>query len=149
MPSSPSALIPLLTTTASLSFTIAEFIFISPLVRAKSIPPESTSAFWDYVLRPGLAPVVVYNGTSTAGAILSRKLPQDSFGRTLVGWGTLAAFAHFAFGYNIARVIESMIYKPATAREGQKRWLKIHALRTLTTDIPAFACFLAAVYCGV
>ena len=103
MPSSPpSALIPLLTTTASLSFAVAEFEFMSPFVRAKSIPPESTSAFWDYALRPGLASVVVYNGTSTiAGAILWTKLPQDSFGRTLVGWGTLAAFAHFAFGYNV------------------------------------------------
>ncbi|KIK59055.1 hypothetical protein GYMLUDRAFT_74625 [Collybiopsis luxurians FD-317 M1] len=149
MPAYP-ALIPLVTTTASLSYAVAELAFVSPLVRAKTISPESISGFWDYALVPGVIPVIAFNGTSTlVGTMLWRQLAEGSFGRSLVGWGTVAAAAHFAYGYKIAYIIKSIVYKPATARDSVRSWLKWHAIRTLTTDIPAFLCFFAAVYHGV
>ncbi|KAF9060708.1 hypothetical protein BDP27DRAFT_1429764 [Rhodocollybia butyracea] len=151
MPQSASlALVPLVTTTASLGYAVAEFTFLSPFVRAKSIPPEAIGTFWDYALVPAVTPVLAFNGTSTiVGTILWKRLAGGTFGRSLVGWGVIAAAAHFVFVPNVAGIVKDMIYKPATAREGQQRWLRLHMIRTLTTDLPAFALFLAAVYYGV
>lgn len=41
-------------------------------------------------------------------------------------------------------LIKRLVYGPTDSKDELRTWLKIHAVRTLTTDIPALMCFLGA-----
>lgn len=101
------------------------------------------------------------------GIRAARAFRPQSTERYLANAGTILAVGHFAFGPSIAEVIAGMayayeragswrVYTKAEAEEkgvpeqdlvdeevleGQRKWLKIHAWRTVLTDLPALAAF--------
>lgn len=45
----------------------------------------------------------------------------------------------------MSKIIRLLVYgPPKDGRRLTNKWLKLHALRTLVTDLPAFVCFLVA-----
>ncbi|CED84236.1 hypothetical protein [Phaffia rhodozyma] len=122
-PSSPAflPLIPLLAATSQLTFSLSEFLSLRPLVqphREKDIPGKAIQSYFEgwWV-----------SGTVTVGAGL--------------------ALSHFAFVPSVAPIIKLLVYgNPKDTRGLTGQWLRIHALRTAVVDLPAFLCFLFALY---
>ncbi|KUJ18564.1 uncharacterized protein LY89DRAFT_683511 [Mollisia scopiformis] len=136
-------LIPVLSSTASVAFCFTEYWTLLPF-RRSDIPPESLSHFFDdyfYNTIPGWAGFGLIS--SISGYLCFRN--TTGLARTLYGWGTVLTLGHYAFGPPISKVIKGMIYGPHDKTKGLlKDWLKIHTVRTLMMDIPAMACFVAA-----
>ncbi|TVY64250.1 hypothetical protein LSUE1_G008223, partial [Lachnellula suecica] len=142
---SPSltSLIPVLTSTASVTFCFTEYWTLLPFLHP-SIPPQSLSAFWDSYLYRTMPGWLGFGLTSAVTGYLSFR-STAGVTRQLYGWGTVLALGHYAFGPSVAKIIERMIKGPPENAKGELRtWLKLHTVRTLLVDIPAMACFVGA-----
>lgn len=49
----------------------------------------------------------------------------------------------------ILAIIDRLVHEPDDAREDLRQWLRLHAIRTFLTDIPAWLCFLGVVLNGI
>lgn len=62
--------------------------------------------------------------------------------------GSGFALLHFAFGSTAMRLLGQMKSDEKTEKERNvesvAEWLDMHRIRTLVSDLPAFACFLVA-----
>ena len=166
LPFSPSnlALLPLLSTTASTSITIYEAVFFTGLLKAsyhdRASVARTVSLWWTSTLPESLTLVTALSLASTLCGYRAIR----TFGRGSRDWyvaivGTLFAAGHFAFESRLARIAHSMtkaydgLDTIEAKEEGsgdvvdervvdlQRRWLTVHAWRSLVTDGPAMACF--------
>ncbi|EME43450.1 hypothetical protein DOTSEDRAFT_72736 [Dothistroma septosporum NZE10] len=164
-------LTPLLTSTINLQFANDEWQFLTPWVEtfakdtslARQVLPGwanrwQSRALWQaliclplpiisgiamhFALRPGTALSILIDpflSKWTGPAV-------DAARWYLVGSGF--ALAHFAFGTTAMRLLGQM--KGESKKEKERNvesvaeWLDLHRLRTLVSDVPAFACFLMA-----
>lgn len=161
---SPFGLPPLLSTTASASIAIYEAILFNGLIKAslhdKSSTARTISLWWKTTLPEGLAVILALGLTSTLSGIRAvRAFRSGSRERYVAIAGTLFAVGHFLFGPSVARIIQRMVEAydglgGIEAREEgrgevvdervvelQRRWLRVHAWRSLVMDGPAVLCF--------
>lgn len=167
------ALIPLLSTTATLSLAIYEIIFFRTHLTSTSTSAlhrasiaRALSSWWHSSL-PAVLPLILSLFTiSLVSGIRTYRATR----RYVALAGTLLAVAHLAFAPKIAGVIQDMAFayervgewaaaKDAEEQgrtkeeiaddavlEGQRTWLRVHYWRTLVTDVPAWGCFAWLVF---
>lgn len=169
------ALLPLLSTTATATLALAEYDFLTKLMKASqtqsgkysSAVARTISTWWKQ--SPGLAIIISLALTSlVTGGRTARLMPPSSPRRWTAIAGTLLAVGHFAFGPKIVAAIQDMKYgyeragiwqaealeagkteeEVADERvlDAQKRWLRLHVWRTMLADIPALGCFASLVF---
>ncbi|KAH6675722.1 hypothetical protein B0J14DRAFT_652564 [Halenospora varia] len=142
-------LLPVLTSTASLTFCLTEYWTLLPFL-SPSIPATSLSKFWDqylYLTSPGWIGFGL--GSAFVGWVVGSGNDGVARGmRGIVGrkwylWGTGCALGHYLFGYSVARIIQRIVYGPEEKAKSELRtWLKLHTVRTLLVDLPAVVCFV-------
>lgn len=181
-PSNPSinpALIPLLSTTATLTLALYETVFFKTHLSSTSTPQNSRTiarslSLWWRNSIPTTLPVVLSLITASliSGIRAYRALSPilQSTKRYIALAGALLAVAHLAFAPKVAGVIQDMAYAyervgewkvdvdveeqgrtkeeaaDEAVLEGQRMWLRVHYLRTLVTDLPAWGCFAWLVF---
>ncbi len=162
-PSNP-ALLPLMSTPASVSVAIYEAIVFNGLIKASQQDRHSTartlSLWWKTTLPQGLGLILSLGLASTIGGVRTiRALRNGSREKYVAIAGTMFAVGHFLFGPGVARVIQGMaeayddlggIEAKEEGRsevvdgrvvELQRQWLRIHVWRSLVVDAPAMVCF--------
>lgn len=185
-------LLPLITSTGTLTYAYAETLFLTPLADDEEqhrVPEPVIRTVWQRVFYPGLGAILTFGAGSLVGGVAGYRMSIATAGKgkemaaVLYASGTALAMVHFGFvpwvsrdsSYShsnflgglfclveyqaliltgmdmyiqIAKTIEAMIdptdEKPNRKRDNQKRWLELHFVRTLVSDIPAFVAFLGA-----
>ncbi|KAH7364688.1 hypothetical protein BKA65DRAFT_491869 [Rhexocercosporidium sp. MPI-PUGE-AT-0058] len=137
-------LIPVLSSTASVSFAFSEYWTFIPFLR-DDISPQSLVKFCDSFLYQIIPGWLGFGMTSALAGYLSYRC-SNGHSRRLYGWGVVFALAHYAFGYiEVSQVIEKIAHGLIEGvRDMQRYWLKIHTARTLCSDIPAMIYFIWA-----
>ncbi|KAL2003862.1 hypothetical protein VTN02DRAFT_1884 [Thermoascus thermophilus] len=150
-------LLPLITSTGTLTYAYAETLFLTPLAddgEQHRVPEPVIRTVWQRVFYPGLGAILTFGAGSLVGGVAGYRMSIATAGKgkdmaaVLYASGTALAMVHFGFVPWIAKTIEAMIdptdEKSNRKRENQKRWLELHRVRTLVSDIPAFVAFLGA-----
>lgn len=159
-PKAALLLAPLVTSTASLVFARDQHLFLSVFTRPETQPHGNAflPPFWRVFFPQGLAQVVgllgATAGASAAAALAHRGLLER---RGALAWYVAAAalaVGHLAFVPLVAGRIKSIMDDEGGAGgakgartnvQTQREWLGVNAVRTLTTDLGAWACCLVAV----
>ncbi|KAG4411752.1 hypothetical protein IFR04_015114 [Cadophora malorum] len=133
-------LIPVLSSTASVSFRLSEYWTLIPFLR-DDIPPQSLARFWESFLYRWL-------GFGMTSALMGYFFYRRTVGlsRRLYGWGVLFTLSHYVFGYyEVSQVVEKIVHgPPEEAKALQKFWLQVHTARALCSVIPAMVRFIIA-----
>ncbi|KAL1982753.1 hypothetical protein VTN96DRAFT_935 [Rasamsonia emersonii] len=167
-------LLGLVSSTGALTFAYAEVTYLAPLLAVdegsnnndnknsddndndKRIPPIRT--VWEKSFPLGVSLVLSQGAGSLiggiAGYLLSRRKDNT---KAAAGWlyvaGTVFSMAHFVLVPWIIAAIRPIVEPDSpegkkAARNGNRdnlrQWLRVHAVRTLVSDIPAFLSFLGA-----
>lgn len=165
MASRSFGIIPVLSSTASLTFCFTEYWTLLPF-RQPEIPPQSLSAFQNSYLYQTIPGWVGFGLISIATGFLNWKHTVGTT-RSLYGWGTAFTLGHYIFGptvgiklclmmmrlfevleimsdiAQVAKLIEKIVYGPSEEAKGSlAKWLKVHTVRMLLTDLPAMVCFV-------
>ncbi|KAF8555194.1 hypothetical protein OG21DRAFT_1508015 [Imleria badia] len=135
-------LVPVLSSTASLTLALSEYQALIPW-RSSDLPPKHFSAWFDRWFKLVLAGVLVFGITSTYSGYAAYNATLGP-ARTMYKYGTCFALAHFVFAPPVAQCINRLVHGPTHPKDELDLWLKIHTLRTLTTDLPALFCFVSA-----
>ncbi|KAF2170722.1 hypothetical protein M409DRAFT_63803 [Zasmidium cellare ATCC 36951] len=164
-------LLPLISSTVNVQFANDEYQFLTswtelPLdkqIPAREVLPNwSTSwqsrGLWQALIGlsvPIIAGVAnhVLLRPATAASIFQDPLLSglDGANVSAARWylaGSIFSFLHFAFGCKALRLLAQMASDDAKNRksniESVAQWLRMHRMRTLLTDLPAFVCFIVA-----
>ncbi|PVI00037.1 hypothetical protein DM02DRAFT_593419 [Periconia macrospinosa] len=169
-------ILPLLTSTTLLTYAYTEHLFLSPFTHA-SLHPSSTTFLPPYfriwLSRGKYVIILGYPLTflaSAANLYTLSSLPPSSSSSSSTVWklyaaGMLFNLAHiFVFGRRALGLLEDIKAGRGRRSEGGKGkeeggdgggvtesmrvWLEMHVFRTVTTDLPAWVCFVAAVCLG-
>ncbi|KAF5857315.1 hypothetical protein ETB97_005964 [Aspergillus alliaceus] len=148
--------VPLASSTGSLVLATSELIFYSGLVhapirdRSNSILPD----YWRYVFPRGVSLVLALNFTTISTSLCniflknphSRPLPVS---RTTFYWaGLVGAIGRLVFVPFVAPPIQRILEKTDPEHERSRQmdsWLRIHRVRMLVADLPAWLAFVGAV----
>lgn len=113
------AIFPLLSTSATASLALYEYIFLNSLLKASQTQSQKYSSpvartialWWSQSLPSGLAVILSFGLTSLITGIRTiRASPTGSTKRWIAVAGTLLATGHFAFAPRISKVIQGMAY---------------------------------------
>ncbi|KAL2060176.1 hypothetical protein VTL71DRAFT_9571 [Oculimacula yallundae] len=128
-------LIPVLTSTASVSFALSEYWTFMPFLRP-DISPQSLVNFWDSFLYPSSPAWLGFGLTSSLFGYLSYRSSQNP-SRRLYGWGVIFALSHYAFGYvEVSHILSKIPLAPLDdVKNLQRKWLMIHTARTIWTSV--------------
>ncbi|KAL1956756.1 hypothetical protein VTO42DRAFT_6809 [Malbranchea cinnamomea] len=157
-------LTPLLTSTTSLTYAGNEHLYLSnflaPQHKEKSdaiLPSYFRRLFnvgvWIVIgvnavtIGSALVNVATLSPSPSSGGMLSRIFPgKMPSARWFYGAGALFQVLHFAYvplvAYPVRDIVEGRSNE--STRE-MKKWLDVHRIRVLTTDLPGWLSFLAAV----
>ena len=147
---SPILTIPLISSSLTVFYAIVEStVFYSFLSAAKQDAPATNKVvrlWWTNFLTPGLTTIFgVTLPTIIGGVYALRHLPENSLKWKVCLAGSVFAAGHYAYVYPISQTIENVmdeeVETKGTTIDYVKSWLNIHFWRTLTTDLPALACF--------
>jgi len=146
-------LAPVLSSTATLALALAEYHYLLPWL---ALPDQSLSvnghlpSWFNRWFRPSLAGTLILSVASTVGA-KNAAASLYNFGgdfvraRLLYTCGACLTIAHFAFSSPFRKCLRRLVHGAASdARRELLRWLELHTIRTLTTDLPAWLCFIGA-----
>lgn len=163
--SAPPELFPLMSTTASVGVAIFEAVAFRGFVKVarldKPLAARSIALWWKSTVSESIPYILLLGAASLTGGIRAiRKFEVGSSERYVAVAGTLLAVGHFVYGPTMVKVIQGMAEgydgldgmraKKEESRELvddrvvelQRRWLRIHAWRSFTVDVPAMLCFV-------
>ncbi|EIW81048.1 hypothetical protein CONPUDRAFT_82130 [Coniophora puteana RWD-64-598 SS2] len=133
-------LAPVLTSGASLAWAFSEYQTLIPFLQS-DIPAAPLASWFNRWFRLATAGIVGCGLASTSWGYVGSTRAAGMAGRLYL-YGAVLSAAHFAFVPWIAPCIERLVYGPEhRTKDELRRWLRIHTVRTLLTDIPAFVCF--------
>ncbi|KIJ64330.1 hypothetical protein HYDPIDRAFT_188050 [Hydnomerulius pinastri MD-312] len=135
-------LVPVLSSTASVTFAISEYQTLIPWLN-QDLPPNHLSVWFSRWFKLGGMGVLAFGVASTWGGYAGMRGTVGG-ASALYKYGTYFALGHFAFAPPISQCIKRLVYGPTDAKKELKLWLKIHTVRTLMADIPAMLCFIGA-----
>jgi hypothetical protein len=142
--------IPLISSSLTVFYALVEPTILVPFLKAAeedlAAASKTVRLWWSNYLPAGLITIfAIVLPTVVSGSYALRYFPQDSLRWKLCLAGTTFSAGHFAYGYSVAQVIKTTcdeeVEKQGKTMDTVRRWLQIHVLRTLTTDLPALACF--------
>ena len=137
---------PVVSTSMSLWFCVDQYTFyrglIVPPVREKG--NQVLPIFWKTWLPQGLTYIFGLYGLSIGFGIAN--LYQGTTPSRLYAIGAAFSASHFLFVPFVAPKIQAMSEGADSDQNWvqQRKWLKVHAIRSLFVDLPGWLCFLAA-----
>ncbi|KAF9235004.1 hypothetical protein BU15DRAFT_65221 [Melanogaster broomeanus] len=135
-------LVPVLSSTASVTFAMSEYQTLVPWL-SRDLPSKHLATWFNHWFKLGTVGILAFGIASTWGGYLGWRETAGG-ASVLYKYGTYFALGHFAFAPPVSQCIKRLVYDPTDGKEELKLWLKIHTVRTLTTDIPAMLCFVGA-----
>jgi hypothetical protein len=141
-------LTPTISSSFSLWYCVDQYLFLanftSPANRLKG--SEILPQYWRSFLRPGLTVIFSLYGTTIGSAIANLYLGPPTSSSRLYTIGTCFAAAHFAFAPLVSGLIKAIVEDESKGQswKSQKKWLRIHAIRSVVVDLPGWVCFLMA-----
>ncbi|KAL1877332.1 hypothetical protein VTK73DRAFT_8785 [Phialemonium thermophilum] len=140
---------PVISSSFSLWHCVSQHLFLNNLIvpEHRNKGNDILPSYWRTFFQPGLGVIFSLYGLS-AGFALANLYSANSPG-AVSRWykfGVLFTAAHFTFVPAVAKVIKSIV--DGDGKEDtwkfQKKWLKIHAVRSVLVDFSGWLCFLAA-----
>ena len=144
------AVIPLISQSLTVFYAIVEPTIFIPFLRSAEIDRAATQRvtrlWWTQFLNLGLTTIFSITLPAIGSALYAaRQIPSDTTEWRLYVAGASFSFAHFLFGPSIASAISSIcdeqIEKRGETIHYLRKWLQIHAVRTMVADVPALLCF--------
>ncbi|KAF2839923.1 hypothetical protein M501DRAFT_1016008 [Patellaria atrata CBS 101060] len=143
---------PLLLSTASITYAGCEShffsVFLAPAHREKSnsLLPSWMEVSFYRVIGPLIGTYTLCAGLAGANAYLNGDMiaPESS---TWYLRGMVFGLGHFAFVPLVAGTLERIMKDVSGGRstEDMAHWLKIHRIRMVVADLPAWLCYIKAV----
>jgi hypothetical protein len=144
------AVIPLIFQSLTVGYAVVEYTMFRPFLRAAEADRPATQRvtrlWWTHFLSLGLTTIFSVTLPAIFSAIYAaRKLPSDTLEWKLYAAGASFGSAHFLFASSIGSVINN-ICDEQNEKKGEtlnylRKWLQIHAVRSVVADIPALLCF--------
>lgn len=140
----------LLTTTASLMFSIDEYFFLSILLHPSLLPQSNAilQKYFTLFFNRGIFIILSLYVLTIGTAIANLRTDLQTYGLDWwYGASLVFTFRHFVF---VVWIVPPVKRIKEDRWKGQFSkdllvWLKVHALRSLTTDLPGWICFLVAI----
>jgi hypothetical protein len=149
------AVVPFLSSSITLFYAIVKPTIFIPFVRAAETDRVATNRvlrrWFNNFSAANLSTILsITIPTIITGGYALRRLPASHPDFKLYAAGTALALGHFAFAKPIVETINKIcddeVEKKGGNVEWLKRWLWIHAWRTVLTDLPSAVCFASLVF---
>ncbi|KAL7819179.1 hypothetical protein V8C44DRAFT_354719 [Trichoderma aethiopicum] len=163
--STPKSLIPALSTSLNVGMALGAWITVLPFANPAYPGPAVAVWFKDF-FKPGfigitsLSAVTIASGIRAAWTLRGQQQQQQqqqagssssAEGRDKAKkasrWaiaGLVFTLIHFGFGNSVLAIMDKILSAPDLAQSQMAGWIQLHTVRTLTTDVPAWLCFVAA-----
>ncbi|KAK5993807.1 hypothetical protein PT974_07244 [Cladobotryum mycophilum] len=151
--STPRSLIPVLSTSLNVGMALGGYIMTIPFEN-REYPGPAIALWFNDFFTPGFIGVTtlgVLTLTSGFRAFRIRKdvgSSQDQANAKAASRWALAGLAftviHFGFGNTVLAIMDRILANPELAQPEMASWTSMHIVRTLTTDVPAWLCFVKA-----
>ncbi|KAL7946711.1 hypothetical protein V8C42DRAFT_293971 [Trichoderma barbatum] len=151
--STPRSLIPVISTSLNVGMAIGAWITVIPFANVAYPGPAIAVWFKDF-FKPGFIGITSLSAVTIASGIRSARVRDQSGSaegqaraKTASRWaiaGLVFTLIHFGFGNSVLAIMDRILSSPELAQGEMAGWIKLHTVRTLTTDVPAWVCFIAA-----
>ncbi|KAM0264907.1 hypothetical protein ACHAQJ_000423 [Trichoderma viride] len=149
----PRSLIPVISTSLNVGMALGAWITVIPFTNAAYPGPAVAVWFKDF-FKPGFIGITSLSAVTIASGIRSART-QDLSGtaegqakaKAASRWaiaGLVFSLIHFGFGNSVLAFMDRILANPELAQGEMAGWIKLHTVRTLTTDVPAWLCFIGA-----
>ena len=144
------AILPFLSSSLTLFYAFVEPTVFIPWVRSADTELTATNRalriWWNHFYTPSLSTILsITIPTIFTGGYAIAKLQSHTREWRLYAAGTAFTVGHYVFAAPIVDAINHMNSEEVEKTNGNvewlKKWLRIHAWRTITTDIPSVVCF--------
>lgn len=141
-------LTPTITSSFSLWYCVDQYLFFNnfttPANRQKG--SEVLPQYWKSLLGPGLTVIFSLYGITIGSAVANLYVGPAASSSRFYGMGACFAAAHFAFVPLVSGIIKAIVEDDSKGQswKDQKKWLKVHAIRSVVVDLPGWLCFLTA-----
>ncbi|KAK1242066.1 hypothetical protein MKX07_000052 [Trichoderma sp. CBMAI-0711] len=166
----PKSLIPALSTSLNVGMALGAWITVLPFANPAYPGPAVAIWFRDF-FKPGFIGITSLSAVTIASGIRaawlrqsSSALPpppsgpgsgsssaeqghQEAKAKKASRWaiaGLVFTLVHFGFGNSVLAIMDKILSAPELAQGQMAGWIQLHTVRTLTTDVPAWLCFVAA-----
>ncbi|KAH0490426.1 hypothetical protein TgHK011_001894 [Trichoderma gracile] len=151
----PKSLIPALSTSLNVGMALGAWITVLPFANPAYPGPAVAVWFRDF-FKPGFIGITSLSAVTIASGIRAawRRTPesaeeqgQDKKAKKASRWATAGlvfTLIHFGFGNSVLAIMDKILSAPELAQGQMAGWIRLHTVRTLTTDVPAWLCFVAA-----
>ncbi|ETS01579.1 hypothetical protein M419DRAFT_9128 [Trichoderma reesei RUT C-30] len=163
----PKSLIPALSTSLNVGMALGAWITVLPFANPAYPGPAVAIWFRDF-FKPGFIGITSLSAVTIASGIRaawlrqssSSALPpsgsasssadqgqQEAKANKASRWaiaGLVFTLVHFGFGSSVLAIMDKILSAPELAQGQMAAWIQLHTVRTLTTDVPAWLCFVAA-----
>ncbi|KAL7917629.1 hypothetical protein ACQKWADRAFT_306298 [Trichoderma austrokoningii] len=149
----PSSLIPVVSTSLNVGMALGAWITVIPFTNVTYPGPAIAVWFQDF-FKPGFIGITSLSAVTIASGIRSARA-RDVSGtaegqakaKAASRWaiaGLVFTLIHFGFGNKVLGFMDRILANPELAQGEMAGWIKMHTVRTLTTDVPAWLCFVAS-----
>ena len=149
------ATIPLVSSSLALFYAVVEYTVFEPFLQSAKSDPRTTNRalrlWWSNYLPYGFCTIFsVPLPSAAAGLYALQHLPRESFHFSLYAAGAAFSLGHFLFVPPVAKTILSMcdeeVEKKRKTTDYLRKWLRLHAWRTVLMDTPALVRFAWLVF---
>ena len=149
------AIVPLLSSSLTVFYAFVEPTIFIPWLRSADTEASATNRalriWWNHFLTPSLTTILsITIPTIVSGSYALVKMPAYTREWKLYAAGTAFTIGHLAFVGPIVNAIKRICDEETEKSNGNvewlKHWLRLHAVRTVLTDIPALICFGTLVF---
>ncbi|QYT02898.1 hypothetical protein H0G86_009881 [Trichoderma simmonsii] len=149
----PRSLIPVISTSLNVGMALGAWITVIPFANVAYPGPAVAVWFKDF-FKPGFIGITSLSAVTIASGIRSA-LVRDASGlaegqakaKAASRWaiaGLVFTLIHFGFGNSVLAIMDRILSNPELAQGEMAGWIQLHTVRTLTTDVPAWICFIGA-----
>ncbi|EHK21453.1 uncharacterized protein TRIVIDRAFT_131516, partial [Trichoderma virens Gv29-8] len=149
----PKSLIPVISTSLNVGMAIGAWITVIPFANVAYPGPAVAIWFKDF-FKPGFIGITSLSAVTIASGIRSARVRDQSGSaegqpkaKAASRWaiaGLIFTLVHFGFGNSVLAIMDRILSNPELAQGEMAGWIKLHTVRTLTTDVPAWLCFIGA-----
>ncbi|KAL6864227.1 hypothetical protein J3F83DRAFT_154229 [Trichoderma novae-zelandiae] len=155
----PKSLIPALSTSLNVGMALGAWITVLPFADP-AYPGPAVAVWFNGFFKPGFIGITSLGAVTVASGIRAALLRDRSGTETGSGsvegrakarnasrWaiaGLVFTVLHFGFGNSVLAIMDKILSAPELAQGQMAAWIQLHTVRTLTTDVPAWLCFIGA-----
>ncbi|PTB66484.1 hypothetical protein BBK36DRAFT_1085754, partial [Trichoderma citrinoviride] len=163
----PKSLIPAISTSLNVGMALGAWITVLPFANP-AYPGPAVAIWFNDFFKPGfigitsLSAVTIASGiraawsgsgsgsrssSSAAEATNNNDSSNNNKAKKASRWaiaGLVFTLIHFGFGNSVLAIMDKILSAPELAQGQMAGWIRLHTVRTLTTDVPAWLCFVGA-----